>query len=269
MLGCKEDSFLQQAACVRLPHVLLAFAARQLHGPSPIRKPPLHDHRDAWRHDADAQRAGAAAGRQPPHPARVSSSRSRSSMEGMNAMTGKMLPRNPAAAAAVQRAAAAACRCIRMLPASVRANISNGASLTDTKCRQYQWPIVWALPAGLPSSFRVGSGGDGCVPCLPGCTYQWSMHTHTRHGLDACPACVSSDHRVVKRVAASACLCCSGRRSPTRSASCSTPQASFPKPSRRCRCAAAEPAVQLVAPLRCMQAVERGMRLACMWTGQA
>jgi hypothetical protein len=39
---------------------------------------------------------------------------------------------------------------------------------------QYQWPIVWALPAGLPSSFRVGSGGDGAEV-----TYQISVVFHT------------------------------------------------------------------------------------------
>lgn len=26
---------------------------------------------------------------------------------------------------------------------------------------QYQWQIVFGLPPGLPSSFRVGTGGDG------------------------------------------------------------------------------------------------------------
>ncbi|KAI7836892.1 hypothetical protein COHA_009224 [Chlorella ohadii] len=39
---------------------------------------------------------------------------------------------------------------------------------------QYQWPIVWALPAGLPSSFRVGSGGDGAEV-----TYQITVVLHT------------------------------------------------------------------------------------------
>lgn len=39
---------------------------------------------------------------------------------------------------------------------------------------QYQWPIVWALPAGMPSSFRVSSGGDGAEV-----TYQISVVFHT------------------------------------------------------------------------------------------
>lgn len=38
-----------------------------------------------------------------------------------------------------------------------------GGAGRELAAGQYQWPIVFALPPGLPSSFRIGAGSEGYV----------------------------------------------------------------------------------------------------------
>lgn len=47
---------------------------------------------------------------------------------------------------------------------------------------------MWALPAGMPSSFRVGSGGDGCAPFLVvGCIRGLQLAAAFREGTRRAP----------------------------------------------------------------------------------
>lgn len=68
---------------------------------------------------------------------------------------------------------------------------------------QYEWPIVFALPPGLPSSFRLGSGSERCAPAPP-----------PPFGLDRSGVCASA------RPAAGVCMGCHVNKTSTNLAPC-------------------------------------------------